>query len=244
MSRPRSENRNKAYNLWERSGRTLQPSHIAKRLGVSAGLVRKWKHVDAWEARPMRKRGGQPGNQNALGNKGGAPIGNNNGWKNGNYSGMWVSEVSAEDRLMLMKAEIDPRSILVNEIVLLEYREMRMMRYIKLIESDWDEAAVEDKHLLTSDKGGNLSDQIDGEIIDISEPTTERLKLVERKIKKGPKLERLLAIEGQLSNVQSRRMRCVMLLDQFDRNELTDEELRLRIERMQLEVNKIKSEAW
>ena len=33
-----------------------------------------------------RKRGGQPGNQNALGNKGGAPIGNQNARKLGIYS--------------------------------------------------------------------------------------------------------------------------------------------------------------
>ena len=33
-----------------------------------------------------RKRGGQPGNQNALGNRGGAPIGNQNARKLGIYS--------------------------------------------------------------------------------------------------------------------------------------------------------------
>ena len=33
-----------------------------------------------------RKRGGQPGNKNALGNKGGAPIGNQNARKLGIYS--------------------------------------------------------------------------------------------------------------------------------------------------------------
>ena len=33
-----------------------------------------------------RKRGGQPGNKNAVGNKGGAPIGNQNARKAGIYS--------------------------------------------------------------------------------------------------------------------------------------------------------------
>ncbi|WP_187290096.1 hypothetical protein, partial [Mycobacterium tuberculosis] len=84
----------------------------------------------------------------------------------------------------------------------------------------------------------------DGETIQVNEPTAERMKLIERKLKKGPKLEKLLAIERELSNVQTRRMRCAMLIDQYDRNELTDEELRLKIERMQLEVNKLKAEAW
>lgn len=33
-----------------------------------------------------RRRGGQPGNQNAKGNQGGAPLGNKNAWKHGMYS--------------------------------------------------------------------------------------------------------------------------------------------------------------
>ncbi|MGG1673309.1 phage terminase small subunit [Paenibacillus sp. NRS-1783] len=245
MSRPRSENRQKSFDIWERSGRTIPLVEIAKRLGISPGLVRKWKHEDKWEAKPRRKRGGQPGNQNAIGNKGGgAPIGNDNGLKNGNYAGMWVSEISLEDRVKLMQAEQDPRQILVNEIVFLEYREMRMMRYIRLIEDGWDDASVEDKHLLGKEDEVDPTDQIDGETIQTNEPATERMKLIERKLKTGPKLDKLLSIERELSNVQSRRMRCAMLIDQYDRNELSDNELRLKIEKMQLEVNKLKSEAW
>lgn len=39
-----------------------------------------------------RKRGGQPGNQNARGNRGGgAPIGNQNGRKHGGYGRLWPS---------------------------------------------------------------------------------------------------------------------------------------------------------
>ncbi|MNI92359.1 hypothetical protein D3C73_1501390 [compost metagenome] len=67
---------------------------------------------------------------------------------------------------------------------------------------------------------------------------------VETVTKTPQMLERLLAIEGQLSNVQGRKLKCIALLDQFDRNELTTAELQLKVERMQLEVNKLRTEAW
>lgn len=248
MSRQRSENRDKAFRMWERSGRTLTPTQIAKRLGISSSLVRKWKHLDAWEARPSRKRGGQPGNKNAVGNSGGgAPPGNKNAWKNGNYESMWLSEIAAEHKLRLMNMETDPRQILVNEITLLEYREFRMMRYINMIEQGWDASSVTSKSerfkkivegigdVPTFDDEGNL--QTDRRV-EYSMIETERTT------KTSQKLERILAIENALSTIQGRKTKCIALLDQFDRNELTTEELQVRIQRMQLEVNKLKAEAW
>ncbi|MCF2719283.1 phage terminase small subunit [Paenibacillus sp. UKAQ_18] len=48
-------------------------------MGVSDSSIRKWKSLDKWDEVPeKRKRGGQTGNRNAKGNKGGAggPPGN------------------------------------------------------------------------------------------------------------------------------------------------------------------------
>lgn len=210
--------------MWERSGRTLKPVEIAKRLGISNVQVRKWKHEDAWEARPRRKRGGQLGNQNAAGNKGGgAPPENKNAWKTGAYASMWLSQVAAEHRLKLMQMETDPRKNLLNEISLLEYREFKMMELINKIEQGWDGKQTEETYVTEKD---------------------EQEVLTERKVKKPLMLERLLSIENALSTIQGRKLKCIALLDQFDRNELTTEELRVRIQRMQLEVNKLKTEAW
>lgn len=57
-----------------------------------------------------RKRGGQPGNKNAVGNKGGhAPYGNTNAWKHGGYAvvNLWrvVTQYSIEKRLNEMTPE-------------------------------------------------------------------------------------------------------------------------------------------
>ncbi|XID91047.1 phage terminase small subunit [Paenibacillaceae bacterium WGS1546] len=247
MSRRRSELRDKAYLMWDKSGRSMPLVEIAKRLGLSAPLIRKWKHEDAWDARPSRKRGGQPGNQNAVGNKGGAPPGNKNGWKNGMYESMWMSQIAIEHKLKLMKTETDPRQILVNEIFLLEYREFKMMGYIKQIEEGWDASEIKSKKerfkklvddigdVPTFDEDGNLQTErkIEYEMIETELVT-----------KTPQKLERLLAIENALSTVQGRKLRCIALLDQFDRNELTVEELELKVERMRLEVKSLKDAAW
>ena len=56
-----------------------------------------------------RKRGGQPGNKNAEGNKGGAPYGNMNAWKHGGYAVVnlrrAVAQYSIEKRLNEMTPE-------------------------------------------------------------------------------------------------------------------------------------------
>lgn len=74
----RSENRNKAYEVWAAAKGNLNLVQIAERVGVSASLIRKWKSQDKWEAKGVttQKRGAPLGNSNAVGN--GAPIGNKN----------------------------------------------------------------------------------------------------------------------------------------------------------------------
>ncbi|MDU4696407.1 MAG: phage terminase small subunit [Paenibacillus sp.] len=247
MSRRRSELRDQAYLMWEKSDRRMLLVEIARKLNLAPSLIRKWKHEDAWEARPRRKRGGQPGNKNAVGNKGGgAPPGNKNGWKNGMYESMWMSQIAIEHKLKLMKTETNPRQILVNEIFLLEYREFKLMGYIKQIEEGWDASSVSSKmerFKKTVEDMGDTPAFVDG-FLQVELKVDYEMIETETITKTPQKLERLLAIENALSTVQGRKLRCIALLDQFDRNELTDEELRLKVERMQLEVNKLRAEAW
>ena len=49
MARPRSPNRDKAYQLWLESGKTRQLKEIAAELAVSEEQVRKWKNQDKWD---------------------------------------------------------------------------------------------------------------------------------------------------------------------------------------------------
>jgi phage terminase small subunit len=78
MARERSPARKKAMSMWFASDKQLKPSEIAEKLGISAGMVRKWKSLDKWEEQPEPRPGAPKGNQNAKGNKGGpgGPVGN------------------------------------------------------------------------------------------------------------------------------------------------------------------------
>lgn len=161
---------------------------------------------------------------------------------------MWMSQIAAEHKFKLMKMETDPREILVNEIALLEYREFLLMKNMKDIESGEDRLSIERRYEFYEEEDGEASGAetlkfIDG--VPKFEPVTvQRKQLVEEKTKEPQKLERILQIHNALTAVQGRKMRCIALLDQFDKNELTNDELKLRIERMQLEVNRLKAEAW
>ena len=64
------------------------------------------------EVMPMkRKRGGQPGNKNAVGNKGGAPYGNINAWKHGGYAVAQMQRGITRYTLNKMLDEMTPEQI-------------------------------------------------------------------------------------------------------------------------------------
>ena len=111
MSRARSENRDKAYELWLNWHGKMALTDIAEKLGVSDGQIRKWKCQDKWtmEARAGTKgnvtvhngnvtdkpgppfgssngTGGPVGNKKAVGHKGRNNKGNQNAARHGLYS--------------------------------------------------------------------------------------------------------------------------------------------------------------
>ncbi len=90
MARSPDERYSKALELF-RSGKKL--IEIANQLNLPEGTVRRWKSTHKWDSERsdkkanVRKRGGQPGNKNAVGNEGGAaPEGNKNAEKFGFFS--------------------------------------------------------------------------------------------------------------------------------------------------------------
>lgn len=51
MAKTRSPSRDRAFKLWRKSGGSLPLKELAEQLGVSPGLVRKWKNIDKWADR-------------------------------------------------------------------------------------------------------------------------------------------------------------------------------------------------
>lgn len=89
MARSKSVNREKAFEIYENANGSITPKEIAERLGENVANIRTWKSLDKWDITlgyKTNKKGAPKGNQNAIGNNGGAPTKNNNRYKHGFYS--------------------------------------------------------------------------------------------------------------------------------------------------------------
>lgn len=144
MPRPRSPNRDKAFELWLESGKSRTIKNISEELGVSENQVRKWKNQDNWENREAlpnvtisngnnaqtngnvtnqskpakRKRGGQKGNQNR--------------YVHGLYANPTMDMIPQEELNRLSQMNFDnPAELLIDEIMLLTVRERQLMESIQ-----------------------------------------------------------------------------------------------------------------
>lgn len=151
MATKRSPNRDRAFKLWRKSGGTIKLKELAEQIGVSAGLIRKWKNIDGWDERMNgnvtndgntnngnvtdRNNGkftqgnkeaagfGAPlGNDNAVGNCGGAPHGNQNALKHGFYS----KYIPPED--LEMFEEMPGAGSLENDLRFARYKLLNLQR--------------------------------------------------------------------------------------------------------------------
>lgn len=139
MARPRSPNRDKAYQLWLESGKKRPLKSIAEDLNVSEEQVRKWKNQDQWDKVTLPKgnsnvtkhKGGQPGNKNAVGNNGGAPKQNKNAVTTGEFETLLFDCLDDEERRLVQAVPTDKEKLLLQEIQLLTVRERRMLKRIE-----------------------------------------------------------------------------------------------------------------
>lgn len=91
MSRKPNEQMLQARELFQKGMKLVE---IASQLNLPEGTVRSWKNRHKWDCNVAgkkrnvanKKRGGQPGNKNAVGNNGGAPEQNKNAEKYGFFS--------------------------------------------------------------------------------------------------------------------------------------------------------------
>lgn len=245
MPRERSPNRKKAFKIWCDSGRILKPSEIAKKIGVSASLVRKWKSVDEWELRTDPKPGAPLGNKNALGNKGGrAPLRNTNAVTHGMYQTIWADMLDPEEQIKMMEVETDPRKQVENEIRFLELRERRMLMRINKLQEGWDSESVTSSYDLVKGDETEVTMYEENGNVTFMSVTQPKFKEVGRTVKKPHVLERILAIEDALTRVQDKKGKFIELLDKINRGELNDEEKRVRIEKLKAETKLLNQKAW
>jgi uncharacterized protein YjcR len=120
MARAPNVKVDKAYELFKQGYKLID---ISKELDIPDGTVRRWKKTYNWNnersdknsERSPKKKGGQPGNKNSVGNKGGAPEKNKNSEKHG-FLSKWLPAETAE--IMNSIEQINPLDIIWNNIQL------------------------------------------------------------------------------------------------------------------------------
>lgn len=235
MPRTRSPDSIEAEKMF-RNGMTLVD--IAKKLGKPEGTVRRWKSTQKWdessknskkkqgersqtkkdsEKASVRKRGGQPGNQNCKGKQNakghGAPKGTQNALKHGGYSAVYWDTLDDEEKELIETMPQDEEEILINQIMLFTVRERRIMKAINKYREVKDGVYVsgatrfEEKRTFKDDKEKELYDsrvrekvkkgeRLPGEYYSLQTTTSSSTDLVAR-------------LEKELTSVQSQKTKAV-----------------------------------
>ncbi|MHB1681605.1 MAG: phage terminase small subunit [Bacilli bacterium] len=149
MPRQRSPNRERAFEIWQDSGRKIPLKGIAAELNVSASQVRNWKVQDKWDdvvsggagivaqrnandGATKPNRGAPKGNRNTVGNIGGlgGPIGNKKAVTTGEHETIWFDTLEPEERALYASVNTGTLVQIEQELRLLEIRERRMLQRI------------------------------------------------------------------------------------------------------------------
>ena len=225
MSRSRSPNRDKAFQMWLESGKKRQLKNIAAELQVSEEQIRKWKSLDKWDkvTLPNRKgnvtkrnRGAQPGNRNAVGHGGIGPPGNKNAITTGEFEYLLFDCLNDEEKSLAYSVPEDKQRLLMQEIQLLTVREHRMLKRIEAIKG------TEEK--LPS------GETIEGMTLISRKYGIEKDKETDLKEYQG-KLGQIQNIEEALTRVQARKQRAIEALHKFG-----VDKAQLQIETKKLEI--------
>jgi uncharacterized protein YjcR len=263
VARQRDPKRDQAFEIWKNSGGTKKLSEIAEELGVSPGTIRGWKNKDAWEEklngtfqknkrnapkndseRSKRKRGAPPGNQNAVGNKGGAapvgnknavgnkggaaPLRNTNALKTGEFVSLWYDALDEEEKAMLDQIEVvEPIQQIIEEIKLYTFREAVIMKRIKAIKEGMTSAQRRVLRELKKVKDKvQVEDPIKGGYRVIEKENYKMMKTAIEEIEADP-IARLLEHEEALTRVQDKKVKAIKSLfemtSEFEHKKLMDE---------------------
>ncbi|MEC1442586.1 phage terminase small subunit [Bacillus subtilis] len=195
---------------------------LAEKYGVSVNTIKSWKQRHGWKRKkcaPISKsvhtnKGGQPGNKNALGNKGGAPKGNQNAVTHG-----FFSKFLPEETLSIMEGiqERSPVDMIWDQI---------QIQYAAIIRAQ--------KIMFVSDKEEMIKEQKKKKSV-----LSETNEVEEEEYEFQFSWER----HATFLNAQSRAMAELRnLIKQFDELAHAEDERRLKLEHMRLSIDKKKLE--
>lgn len=231
---PRSEKRDaarSAYLAMKERGEKVNLRELAERQGVTYQLLRNWKAADKWdEELPKRKKGGQPGNrnsagkQNAAGSHEGAPPGNKNAEKDGAYSAVFFDMLTETERELIRHTPLGGREALEHEMMILKFREHRIMSKISEYEKQPEDALFINSLMDMRAPGGKGAKRADG------------AKQTMGMYSKDSAFARILKLQEALYKVQGRIATIAASL-----RSLEEADKRMELERERLEIMRMRA---
>lgn len=199
---------------------------ISELLKIPEGTIRSWKNRYDWDNATLQKKrnvakrkGGQPGNKNALG--AGAPENNKNAVTTGEFETLLFDCLDPEEQRLTQAVPEDKQKLLMQEIQLLTVRERRMLKRIDLLRQSPD-----DSEEVSGDETGMTV---------VSRKTgIEKDKDTDLREYQG-KLGQIQNIENALTRVQARKQAAIDALHRYG-----VDDARLEIEMMKLDLAALK----
>lgn len=236
MPRARDPNRNRAFQIYKEHGGNIDLVEIASQLNISAGSVRGWKSKDDWDGQlngalqtknteRSKKKGGQPGNKNAIGHGGTGPPGNKNAVKTGEFETLFFDTLNTEEKMLLKAVQPDKEQLLLQEIQLLTVREHRMLKRIEALRKLEEDQDPDEEESDKIPSGMSVTKYTSG---------IEKGKQTNLKECEGI-LGQIQSIEDALTRVQARRQRAIEALHKFGYDDA-----HLELETMKFELEMLK----
>lgn len=200
---------------------------ISELLKIPEGTIRSWKNRYDWDNATLQKRkrnvakrkGGQPGNKNALG--AGAPEKNKNAVTTGEFETLLFDCLDPEEQRLVQVVPEDKQKLLMQEIQLLTVRERRMLKRIELLRN----AADKEDKIIVGETGMTAVGHKKG---------IEKDKETDLLEYRG-KLGQIQNIEDALTRVQARKQAAIDALHRY-----SVDDARLEIETMKVDLAALK----
>ncbi len=233
MPRQRSPNRDKAFEIYKEHNGNIELVTIAEILNLSSGTIRGWKNKDKWDyelngtlqkkksknmERSKRKKGGQPKNKNSKGHEVSVPRGNKNAETHGFFSKIFPPEAIDIVEDIMIKDSLD----MLWENIIIQYTAIARSQRIMNVKNQ-DDLTKELKR--EKESSGDASDSWEKEY----------------------ELQFAWDKQATFLQAQSRAMSELRnLIKQYDETlhaewELATEEQKLRIEKLKVDIEKVKS---
>ena len=232
MPRKLDERAEKAKEMYLNGKKLVE---IASQLNLPEGTVRRWKSTYKWGSerslnkseRSQRRKGGQPGNRNAVGHGGTGPPGNKNAVKTGEFETLFFDTLDAEEKELLEMVQPDKEQLLLQEIQLLTVRERRMLKRIDSLR-ELEECTPEEE----DDEPGVISTKVPpGMTVTKYTAGFEKGKITDLREFTGI-LGQIQAVEDALTRVQARRQRAIEALHKFGYDDAHLELIKAQVDKL------------